>query len=238
MSPAAASCAGLRRGGEVNLTAVAFSPDGKTLAAGTGSGSVQLWEVLTGAERRRFTGHHGWVGSVAFAPDGRVLASGGHDTTVLLWDVTGRRSAPVGPVHLRAEQLDILWTSLASEDGEKAYAAMWVLANAGEQAVTLLGERLLPVKSDSKRVARLIAELDDDDFATRERASAELAASGEAAAAALRAALEARPSAEAPAPGAVAARVEGGQPSGRRREGGPRRRGAGAARHTRGSPGT
>ena len=49
--------------GEVNLTAVAFSPDGKTLAAGTGSGSVQLWEVLTGAERRRFAGHDGWVGS-------------------------------------------------------------------------------------------------------------------------------------------------------------------------------
>jgi len=183
--------------GEVNLTAVAFSPDGKTLAAGTGSGSVQLWEVLTGAERRRFAGHDGWVGSVAFAPDGRVLASGGHDTTVLLWDVTGRRGAPAGPVRLKAEELDNLWTSLASEDGGRAYAAVWVLGSAGEQAVALLGGRLLPVMADSARVARLIAELDDDDFATRERASAALAASGEAAAAALRAALEGGPSAEA-----------------------------------------
>jgi hypothetical protein len=55
---------------------------------------------------------------------------------------------------------------------------------------------LKPAEADGTQVARLIAELDDDDFATRERTSAELAASGEAAAAALRAALVGGPSAE------------------------------------------
>jgi RNA polymerase sigma factor (sigma-70 family) len=181
--------------GEVNLTTVAFSRDGKTLAAGTDTGTVLLWEVLTGAERRRFVGHDGWVGGVAFAPDGRVLASGGHDTTLLLWDVTGRRGALAEPVRLNAEELDRAWVGLASEDGSRAHAALWVLVGAGQQAVALLGERLRPVTADA-RVARLIAQLDSDDFGARERASAELAACGQTAEAALRAALKGDASAE------------------------------------------
>jgi len=75
MSPGAVAC-------------VAFSPDGKTLAAGLTDRTVRLWEVATGKERRRFQGHGNQVLSVAFSPDGKRLASGSQDTTVLVWDVT------------------------------------------------------------------------------------------------------------------------------------------------------
>jgi WD40 repeat protein len=37
--------------------AVAFSPDGKTLATANNDGSVRLWDVATGTEDPRFTGH-------------------------------------------------------------------------------------------------------------------------------------------------------------------------------------
>jgi hypothetical protein len=181
----------------MNLTSVAFSRDGRTLAAGTDMGSVLLWEVLTGLEQRRFVGHHGWVGGVAFAPDGRVLASGGHDTSLLLWDVTGRREALAKSLRLSAEELERAWVALASKDGKQAHAALWGLVDAGLEAVSLLDQRLRPVTIDSARVARQIAELDSDEFETREQASAELASYGEAAEATLRAALKNVPSAEA-----------------------------------------
>jgi HEAT repeat protein len=58
-------------------------------------------------------------------------------------------------------------------------------------------DSLRPVAAVSaEQVKRLIAELDDDDFNVRERATADLAKMGGAADAALRQALEGRPSAE------------------------------------------
>jgi WD40 repeat protein len=68
--------------------ALAFSPDGRTLAAGTSSKEVRLWDVPAGAERPSFRGHRRTVHGVAFSPDGKTLASGSLDRTVKLWDLT------------------------------------------------------------------------------------------------------------------------------------------------------
>jgi WD40 repeat protein len=81
------------------VTSVAFSLDGKTLAAGSGDGTVQLWDMFTQLQIAALTGPAGTVTSVAFSPDGTTLAAGSGDGTVRLWDMATHRqiAALTGP---------------------------------------------------------------------------------------------------------------------------------------------
>ncbi len=70
-----------------SVYAVAFAPDGQTLASGSEDDTIKLWQVSDGACLRTLTGHTFWVSSVAFDENGQILASGSNDHTVKLWDV-------------------------------------------------------------------------------------------------------------------------------------------------------
>ena len=66
---------------------LAFSPDGDTLAAGTGAKVVHLWNLADGKEIRKIDAHASSVYCVAFSPDGGALATSGLDKAIKLWNV-------------------------------------------------------------------------------------------------------------------------------------------------------
>src|SRR5262249_32151771 len=60
-----------------HIVAVAYSPDGRTIASAGRDGRVVLHDLATGKKLRSFGGETPYASSVAFAPDGKTLAAGG-----------------------------------------------------------------------------------------------------------------------------------------------------------------
>jgi WD40 repeat protein len=68
------------------VLSVAYSPDGKILAAGTQNATIKIWDAQTGKELRVLGGQDDPVESIAFSPDGLTLASGSRNGALILWD--------------------------------------------------------------------------------------------------------------------------------------------------------
>jgi hypothetical protein len=91
---------------------------------------------------------------------------------------------------LPAKEKEARWNDLMGRDTPAAYRAFYTLTAAPAEAVPFLRERVQPVTDvDSERLARLLADLDSDQFAVREKATAELEKVGEPAESVLRKAL-------------------------------------------------
>ena len=86
----------LQTGSAAFVWDVAFSPDGRQVAAGDNDGNIVLWELAT---RRRLgeplTGHRSRVEFIEFSPAGDLLASSDSSGAMLLWDLESRRA--LGP---------------------------------------------------------------------------------------------------------------------------------------------
>ncbi|UKZ92792.1 uncharacterized protein TrAFT101_007728 [Trichoderma asperellum] len=88
--------------GYCNVTAFTFSSDCKTLASGSNSGLIQLWDATTGICRQTVKGHDYRVRAIAISPDGSKLASGCRQKLRLCDAATG---APLKEFHWQDERL-------------------------------------------------------------------------------------------------------------------------------------
>jgi WD40 repeat protein len=160
---------------DVGVAHLAWSPDGRLVGRTIIDGTVVVLDTYTGREvMRRATGQ-GVVQALAFSRDNRRLVTGGANTTGLVWEVPALAKPP-------AKTLDAAWRDLKDGVGTKAHEAMALLASHPEQAVKLFRKRLKPPRPiDPKRLAKLLADLDSDEFDTREAASDALLALGLAA---------------------------------------------------------
>jgi hypothetical protein len=177
---------------------LAFSPDGRYLATAQDSAEIRLWDVLAGRVVATLRGTEGGVVGLLFTPDGNHLLSAGTDTTALTWDLTRlTRRGAAAAVGLQPRDLDALWADLASQDAGRAFAAVRRLSTVPGSSVPLLRDRLRPVvEVPPDQIRPLLVALGSPQYRQRQAAMTELAALGERAGPALRAALKAARSIE------------------------------------------
>jgi len=70
---------------------MAFSPDGKTVAAGGRDRVVRLWDVESGKPLDELKGHPGTLRALTFSPDGKLLASGDLRLHFIIWDTASKK---------------------------------------------------------------------------------------------------------------------------------------------------
>jgi WD40 repeat protein len=73
-------------GGTGGTSALAISPDGSVLAAGSYDTDLRIWTTRNGELLRRVEDLPVSMFALAFTPDGRYLAAAGADRTVYFWD--------------------------------------------------------------------------------------------------------------------------------------------------------
>jgi WD40 repeat protein len=179
---------------------VALSPDGRTLAARGTDGGLLLFDWLSGQVVASLPGAppDSYMLAVFSSHGRRILTANSFESSALVWDVAGAAKGPL-PAVANPTRADLhrWWSELRDDSPKVGYRAIWRLVATGEQALAFLADSLQPIKPiDPRRVARLIDDLDNDDFQTRERALRELDQLGEAVVDKLRKALQAGPSLE------------------------------------------
>ena len=95
-----------------DVTAIAFSSDGKLMATGSADKSVVIWDAKTFLQLRRMEGHGDTVCAAAFAPDGKTLYTGDSNKRIIAWNVAN------GEIKLKFKAYNDVKKIAVSPDGK------------------------------------------------------------------------------------------------------------------------
>lgn len=136
-----------------------YSPDGKTLAIGRGTGEILMWDVEQRKLMQNVKAHDNWTFSIAFDKTGKKLFTAGGDDLVKVWDLSDM-SAPLKT--LKGHTGDVHALGLSSDEtqlvsaGDDMVPLIWNLES--EKVVKKLDAHprqipALAISPDGKRIA-------------------------------------------------------------------------------------
>ncbi|MBD2041406.1 serine/threonine-protein kinase [Microcoleus sp. FACHB-672] len=150
-------------GHSLDVRSVAISPDSRTLVSGSLDGTIQIWDLSTGARKATLNEHlkaQELVSSVAITPDGQTLVSGSNSYggTIKIWNLATGELLQTLPKQIEGVSVVAISTdgkTLAS-GSEDMTVKLWDLAS-GVQMGTLVGHsgpiRAVAFSTDGKTVA-------------------------------------------------------------------------------------
>ncbi|MEM7247485.1 MAG: WD40 repeat domain-containing protein, partial [Acidobacteriota bacterium] len=143
---------------------LAFSPDGRRLAAVSDDGFLRTWSVDEGQELLKLQAHAVQAHGLAWSPDGSRIATGGSDRVLRIWDaVTGDELAMLSGHELYAYTLD--W----SPDGQV------LVSGSGDATVRVWDARArserLQARRERERLRATLLPMVKTAFETRDHVS-------------------------------------------------------------------
>ncbi|KAF1742785.1 hypothetical protein MXB_4990 [Myxobolus squamalis] len=77
------------------ITTLAFSPDARNLATGSGDTTVRLWDINTETPSFLLEGHKDWILALAWSPNCNLIVSGDKSGVIIIWNVSdGKQKFP------------------------------------------------------------------------------------------------------------------------------------------------
>jgi WD40 repeat protein len=151
---------------------LACSPDGKWIALREAR-NIRIFELMSGVAVHTIGAHDFPPRDLFFTRTGDGIVSNVHPAP-MLWTIKPKDLSKLG------DSPDTLWKTLASDDGPSVYRLQWALVHDSKMAVELFGPRVKvpPELIARDRFDKLVARLDDKQFAAREAAARELNQAG------------------------------------------------------------
>ncbi len=123
---------------------------------------IHIYETATGKLRREYRGHASGVVGLDFSADGRFLVTAGTEEAALVWDLHGPDQSATDPM---SERMNILWDRMAHAEARALPAILGAWAAGGSATIEFFRKRLKPATlTEAPRIARWVAELDDEAF--------------------------------------------------------------------------